>query len=237
MWSGPRNISTAMMRAFENRDDTVVVDEPYYAAYLHLTGLDHPMRDEVLASQPIDPAAVEAGLSAALPAGISVQYEKHMTHHMLPEIHRGFLGHVTSAFLIRRPENVLASYTEKRGEVTLRDIGFEEQWQLFQEVADLTGKAPPVIDSSDVVADPEGTLTRLCDALGIPFSPKMLAWPAGRRASDGVWAPHWYHAVEASTGFGRQRADVAFDDLADHLKPIAEAARPIYEAMAKARLV
>lgn len=231
MWSGPRNISTAMMRSFGNRSDTVAVDEPFYAAYLAATGLDHPMRDEVVASQPTDPAVVARAMLAPLPVGRRIMYQKHMTHHMLPGFDRSWIAGVTSAFLIRRPESVLASYARKREAADLRDIGIVEQHEIFRQVADRLGAAPPVIDGADVLADPRGSLSRLCAALAVPFDEAMLAWPAGRRPEDGVWAPVWYHAVEASTGFAAPGPEIAFEDLDDRLKPIAEAARPIYDEM------
>lgn len=232
MWSGPRNISTAMMRSFENRPDTAVVDEPFYAAYLAATGLDHPMRDEVLASQSQDWAAVAAEMTGADPAPIF--YQKHMTHHMLPGVALDWTGACRNAFLIRDPAAVLASYTVKRENVTLADIGFERQRELFEREADRLGKAPPVVEGRDVLADPRGMLSALCAALDIPFSEAMLAWPPGRRTSDGVWAPAWYDTVEKSTGFGPPRAEETM--LREDLKPIAEAARPHYERLAAFRL-
>ncbi|HEY1722337.1 MAG TPA: hypothetical protein VGG27_13930 [Magnetospirillaceae bacterium] len=232
MWSGPRNISTAMMRAFENRPDTAVLDEPFYAAYLAKTGLDHPMRAEVLASQPTDPAAVVASLLGPPPDGRSVFYQKHMTHHMLPSFDRDWIARCRNAFLIRAPEDVLASYTEKRADVTLADVGFVQQRELFELECDRLGKAPPVIESRAVLADPRGTLSVLCASLGIAFSERMLSWPAGRRASDGVWAPAWYDAVERSTGFAPPRAHAERAPLRDDLRAIADAARPHYERLA-----
>lgn len=229
MWSGPRNISTAMMRSFENRPDTVVVDEPFYAAYLALTGIDHPMRDAVIAAGETDWRKVVDGLLGPVPDDVSVFYQKHMTHHMIPEIGRDWMDRVTNAFLIRRPENVLGSYVRKREAVTLEDIGFMQQGDLFDRVADALGAAPPVIEARDVLDNPAGTLAALCAAIGIPFSQAMLGWPAGARDSDGVWGAHWYEAVNASTGFGPPGGDVT--DLPDPLRRIADAARPVYERL------
>ena len=236
MWSGPRNISTAMMRSFENRPDAAVVDEPFYAAYLKATGFDHPMRDEVLASQPTDWRAVVADLTGPVPGGRSVFYQKHMTHHMLPGIGRDWVRQMRNAFLIRAPEDVLLSYTEVRGAATLDDIGVPQQLELFEREADRLGHAPPVVDSYDVLKDPRGVLGALCAAVGIAFSEKMLTWPAGKRASDGVWAPAWYASVERSTGFAPPRERTRFEDLPDDLKRVAEAARPAYERLAAYRL-
>ena len=236
MWSGPRNISTAMMRSFENRSDTVVVDEPFYAAFLAETGADHPMRDEVLASQPTRWRDVANALSGPTPTGAAVWYQKHMTHHMLPDFGLDWANGCRNAFLIRAPEAVLASYTLKRENVTLADIGVERQRELFERECDRLGAAPPVIDSADVLADPRATLGKLCAALGIEFSDRMLNWPAGKRDSDGVWAPAWYDTVERSTEFGPPRAPAEIKNVGDHLRRIADAARPHYERLAAFRL-
>ena len=235
MWSGPRNISTAMMRAFENRPDTIVWDEPFYAAYLRETGLDHPMRAEIIAHHEADAEKVVDALLAPLPAGRTVFYQKHMTHHMLPDFDLGWIAYVKSVFLIRAPEAVLASYTQKRAEVTLADIGFVAQWEIFDEEAQRTGRAPPVIEADDVLADPPGMLRALCRAVGISMSDRMLSWPPGRRASDGIWAAHWYGAVERSTGFSRPEARTP-PVLTPDLARIAKAARPIYERLYAVRL-
>ncbi len=234
MWSGPRNISTAMMRAFENRPDTVVWDEPFYAAYLQLSGIDHPMRDEVIAAGEPDWRCVADRLLEPLPAGAAIQYQKHMTHHMLPQIGRDWILGVTNAFLIRRPENVLASYVRKREAVTLDDIGFMQQGELFDRISDLTGEAPPVVDARDVLETPEELLSALCGAVGIAFDEAMLSWPPGLRESDGIWAHHWYQSVAASTRFQKPGPDV--DSLPSHLLHIADAARPVYERLRAHRL-
>jgi hypothetical protein len=232
MWSGPRNISTAMMRSFENRPDCRVVDEPFYAAYLAATGLEHPMREAVLAAQPHDWREVVAGLDGLF---APIVYEKHMTHHMLPAFGLAWVEARRNAFLIRDPAEVLASYVRKRGEVTLDDIGVVRQRQLFDRVADTLGHAPPVVEGADVLANPPAMLCALCDALDVPFREAMLRWPAGPRDSDGVWAPAWYDAVERSTGFARPERG-GYPPLPDDLARIADAARPHYEALARHRL-
>jgi hypothetical protein len=232
MWSGPRNISTAMMRSFTARGDCHVVDEPFYAAYLAKTGIDHPMRAEVLAAQPNDWRDVVSGLLTAPPGGEPIFYQKHMTHHMLPGFELDWMKETQPAFLIRDPELVLASYTAKRGEVELADIGFLQQGEIFAREADRLGQAPPVVEGIDVLRDPAGVLAKLCAALDIPWTPGMLSWPAGRRDTDGVWAPAWYDAVETSTGFGPPPADKT-RVLSDKLKRIADAARPHYEKLVR----
>lgn len=235
MWSGPRNISTAMMRSFGARPDTAVIDEPFYAAYLARTALNHPMRDEVLASQPNDWRDVVVALLGTIPGGRPVFYQKHMTHHMLPDFGREWMGEVRSAFLIRDPAAVLASYTAKRAEVELGDIGIVQQRELFEREAERLGHAPPVIESEDVLADPARALSKLCAALAIEYTDAMLSWPAGRRDSDGVWAPAWYHAVEQSTGFARP-AERKSIQLSPQLQSVADLARPLYEYLAEHRI-
>jgi hypothetical protein len=235
MWSGPRNISTAMMRSFGARSDTTVVDEPFYAAYLAASGLEHPMAAEVLASQPNDWREVVAGLLGPVPGDRPIYYQKHMTQHMLPAFGRDWLPQMRNAFLIRDPAAVLASYVQKRGEVTLADIGVLQQHEIFAAEADRLGRAPPVVDGADVLANPALVLEKLCAALDIAFTTDMLRWPAGRRDSDGVWAPAWYSAVEQSTGFG-PAPGVRESSLPDALRRIADTARPYYEALARHRL-
>ena len=225
-----------MMRSFENRPDTAVIDEPFYAAYLAATGIDHPLREESLAAQPTDWHDVVNIILGPVPEGRPVFYQKHMTHHMRPEFGREWIAQCRTAFLIRAPEDVLASYTEKRSNVTLDDIGFVQQSEIFDREADRLGGAPPVIDAADVLAEPRGTLFALCRALDIPFTERMLHWPPGRRLTDGAWAPAWYDAVERSTGFAPPRPSVPFEDLRDDLKSIALAARPHYQRLLRYRL-
>ena len=230
MWSGPRNLSTAMMRAFSSRPDCTVSDEPFYAAYLAATGIVHPMNDEVLASQPQDPHRVAADMLGPVPEGKPVWYQKHMAHHMVDGFPLDWMDGVTNVFLLRRPERVLASYAQKREDVSLRDIGFAEQAMLFDRVADRLGKAPPVVDSEDVRRDPRGTLSALCAAIDLPFDEAMLSWPKGQHKDDGVWAPHWYGAIFDSTGFAPPDEKVV--ELPEHLRDIADEAQVFYDRMA-----
>lgn len=229
MWSGPRNLSTALMYSFAARGDCAVRDEPFYAAYLAATGIGHPMRAAVIAADETDPARVAAACLGPVPEGRPLWYQKHMTLHMIPAFDRGFLKGLTNAFLIRHPARVIDSYSRKRESPTLADIGFVQQAELFDQVAQMTGNAPPVIDSATIRADPEGALRRLCAALGIPFTPRMLHWPAGPKPFDGIWAPHWYGAVHASTGF--EAAEGRLPELPDRYRPLLEQALPWYERL------
>jgi hypothetical protein len=232
MWSGPRNISTAMMYAFGNRADCEAWDEPFYAFSLVHHGNDHPMRDDIIAANDSNWDSLVKRCSAPSPK--PVFYQKHMTHHMLPGYDRSWIKGLTSAFLIREPERVLASYTQKWADVTLRDIGFVEQAEIFDMVADHLGHAPPVVNADDILNDPEGVLKKLCAACGIPFDAAMLSWQAGPKPFDGVWAPHWYNAVWKSTGLTRQEPKQI--ELPGALQKIADAARPLYEKMKPYRL-
>ncbi len=230
MWSGPRTVSTALMRSFENRPDTVVVDEPLYGYYLAHSGVDHPGKDEIVASMPTDWRTVLAQLAQApLAAGASVYYQKHMTHHLLPEIDRTALAGLSHAFLIRDPRQLLASYARVRSQPVLADLGLAQQVEIFRAFGG------PVIDSADILRDPRAALAALCDALGIPFDPAMLSWPTGPRPSDGVWAPYWYDSVWRSTGFGPYR-EPADDDLPAELEPLAAQCQPFYVELAAHRL-
>jgi Sulfotransferase domain len=228
MWSGPRNISTAIMRAFENRPDTMVVDEPLYAAYLARTGIDHPGREEVIASQPTDPEAAVAELFAPLPAGCRVQYAKHMAHHVFRDMDLRWTLGLRNVMLIRDPAEVVASYVRSRDSCQPNDIGLPQQGWLL-ELWDSEAVEVPIVDARDFLADPEAHLRWLCEWLAIPFTPRMLSWPSGPRASDGVWAPHWYDAVWSSTGF--QPWHPRDTKLSEHDAAVAEACQPIYAAL------
>lgn len=228
MWSGPRNLSTAMMRSWENRPDTEVMDEPLYAAYLHATGLDHPGRDEILAAGPVDGDEAIAACLAA-PEHADISYQKHMAHHLYPGLDRAWIGQLRNGLLLRDPRRVLASYSKVRGGVTLDDIGIPQQVEIAE-------RCEVVVDAADFLRDPRAYQTEICRRLGVPFDGAMLAWPSGPRESDGVWAPYWYSAVEASTGFGPPSPD-GVPDLDDHLADIAEAAVEIYATLRRNRLV
>lgn len=229
MWSGPRNISTAMMRSFGNRSDCFVTDEPLYAYYLQASGIEHPMREEVIASQSTDWREVVRWLSGPVPQGRPVWYQKHMTHHLLDEVGREWLDRVTSCFLLRDPRAVLASYAQKRERVSTADIGMLQQAAIFDEVRERSGMVPPVLDAADVLRDPRAMLTRLCQAVGIAFDERMLSWPPGPRDTDGVWGRHWYGNVIESTGFQPYRPPEA--GLPAQLEAIAEQCRPAYERL------
>jgi Sulfotransferase domain len=225
-WSGPRNLSTAMMYSFAARGDCAVVDEPFYGAYLAATGIDHPLREAVLASMETDPEKV---ISACLaPSGRPLTYHKHMTHHMLPGIRRDWLRQVRNLFLIRHPARVVASYLAKRENPTLDDIGFRQQAGLF-DLCLAEGLDPVVVDSADIRRDPAGTLAAVCTALGIGWTDRMLAWPAGGRPEDGVWGAHWYGAVHRSTGF--DVAEGPLPSLQGAAAKLAAAALPFYEEL------
>jgi hypothetical protein len=230
MWSGPRTVSTALMRSFENRPDTVVVDEPLYAYYLARTGKDHPGRDEIIASMPADWRIVLTELATApLPAGASVYYQKHMTHHLLQDIDRDALAGLTHAFLIRDPRRLLTSYAKVRSRPVLADLGLEQQVEIFRAFGG------PVIDSADILRAPRPALEALCDALGIPFHQAMLSWPGGPRPSDGIWARHWYDSVWRSTGFA-PASQATTVDVPPDLAPLAAQCQPFYEELAAHRL-
>lgn len=229
MWSGPRNISTAMMRSFASRPDCAVVDEPFYAAWLFETGKDHPMRNEVIASQPTDWRQVVRKLTGPVPDGRAVFYQKHMTHHLLDHYTWHWLKTVTNCFLIRDPAAVLASYTAKWEDLKAEDLGFHQQKRIFDWVVSETGQTPVVVDAADILRDPASALSGLCAAVGIPWTDAMLGWEPGPKPYDGVWGAHWYGAVNASGGFAPYKPREV--EIPDRLMPILDACRPLYEAM------
>lgn len=231
MWSGPRNLSTAMMYSFAARADCDVVDEPFYAAYLAKTGLEHPMRAAILASQPQDARVVARSLTAPSPKH---HYQKHMCQHMVEGVPRGWMRKVKNVFLIRHPARVIASFGAKYKGFGLADIGFSQQLELFEECR-AAGEAPVVIDSADIRDAPEPMLRALCAALSLPFDPAMLSWSEGGNAADGIWAAHWYGAVHRSSGFAGPEGPLP-DMQTEDQKRLLAAALPIYERLAQSRL-
>jgi hypothetical protein len=219
-----------MMRSFESRPDTFVSDEPFYGCFLKDTGAVHPMREEVIASMDCNWRSVIWTLSGASPDGSPVWYQKHMWHHMSGPIGYDDFAGFRHAFLIREPERMIASYLRKREAARFEDFGLERQAEFFDREADRLGHAPPVIDANDVLANPEGVLSKLCDALGISWDRAMLGWEPGRRETDGIWAEHWYGAVERSTGFGPPETDRV--DLPAAAQLVADRCRPYYERLA-----
>ncbi|MGH6986269.1 MAG: hypothetical protein ACRED9_05450 [Caulobacteraceae bacterium] len=234
-WSGPRSLSTALMRSFGNRLDVAVIDEPFYGVYLKRTKIDHPLRRETLARMSADPATVIETLLGSVPDGRAIFYQKHMAHHMLEGIDLEWMARCKSFFLIRSPERVLSSYSRTRWPIAAADIGFARQAELFEREAERLGRAPPVIEAEDLLADPEGVLRALCAGLEIRFDEAMLSWPPGARLTDGPWAPAWYDQVERSTGFSPPsppppalRADLA---------RLAEETRPAFERLRRLKIL
>jgi hypothetical protein len=234
MWSGPRNISTAMMRAWGNRADTAVVDEPFYAYYLRATGKRHPGADEVVASGETDWRKVVEQLTGPIPSGKKIFFQKQMTHHQLPEVDRHWLGALTNCFLIRDPAEVITSYLKKNDDPALEDLGFVQQAEIFDWVYQKTATVPPVIDAKDVLQNPERILLLVCQAVGIEFDAAMLSWPPGLRDTDGVWAKHWYREVERSTSF--QPYQSKNETVPERLREIHDRCHECYERLYEYRL-
>jgi len=234
MWSGPRNISTALLRSWGNRPDTFVCDEPLYAHYLLKTRAPHPGADEVIRSQENDWRKVVAWLTGDVPGGKRIFYQKHMTHHLLPEIDRGWLDRVSNVFLIRDPHEVVPSLARVVAEPRLADTGLPQQVEIFSLVRGRTGRVPPVVDARDVLENPARQLRFLCQALDVEFTAAMLSWPPGPRDTDGVWAKYWYDAVLKSTSFQPHRPKN--DPVPPHLAGLLDEAADIYRRLHEHRL-
>ena len=225
-----------MMRSWGNRRDTFVVHEPLYAFYLNATGKRHPGAEEVIAHGETDwrKVAIQCGRSLSAPTGKKIFYQKQMTHHLLPEVERDWLGAVTNCFLIRDPAEVITSYIKKRDDPTLEDLGFVQQIEIFDWVRDHAGSIPPVIDAKDVLQNPERMLRLLCDAVGVAFDEAMLSWPPGFRETDGVWAQHWYGEVARSTSF--QPYQPKSEKVPERLREIHNQCRECYDRLYEFRL-
>ncbi len=231
MWSGPRNISTAMMRSWGSRSDTAVVDEPFYAHYLAHTPYrdQHPGADEIIAAYETDWRKVAAALTGEIPGGKAIYYQKHMTHHMLDHIDLAWTNTLTNCFLLRDPAEVITSFIKVIPNPTIEQTGLPQQARIFDHVRAVTGKIPPVIDSADVLKTPRETLAMLCDALNVPFDPTMLSWSPGRRDTDGIWAKYWYDAVEASIGFAPYQPKN--EPVPAHLRGLLADCQALYQQM------
>jgi len=234
VWSGPRNISTAMMRSWGNRADTVVVDEPLYAHYLKVTRLPHPGIEEILAHHESDWRKVAEFLTGPIPDGKAVFYQKHMSHHLIPEVGRGWLSKLTHVFLIRDPKEMLTSLMKVLPEPRIEDTGLPQQVELFERVRAETGQTPPVFDAKDILDAPEPMLRAMCASVCVPFDPAMLSWPPGPRETDGVWAKHWYAEVEKSTGFKPFKPKD--EPVPDRLMPVFDRCAELYGVLSKRRV-
>jgi len=234
MWSGPRNISTAMMRAWGNRPDTFVCDEPLYAHYLSVTRKPHPGIDEVIAAGETDWRKVTDWLTGDVPEGRSIFFQKHMAHHLLPGMDFDWIGQLQNVLLIREPQEMLTSLIKTTPEAQLEDTGLPQQWQLFEWLQSRNDETPLVIDARDVLADPQSMLNKLCGNLGVAFTDAMLTWPAGPRSTDGVWAKHWYHEVEKSTGF--RPYEPKNEDVPAHWRELLNVCESIYKRLYANRL-
>jgi hypothetical protein len=224
--SGPRNLSTALMYAFSRRSDTRVVDEPFYGHYLRVSGADHPGREEVLASQTQPAAVIQSGFFAQRPT--PHLFVKNMAHH-LRDMDLDWLGRIKNVFLIRDPHQLIASFAQVIPQPTAEDIGLPQALALFELIRSLTGRAPLVLDSGDLLSDPPGMLLALCEALGLPFDKNMLHWPEGGIPEDGVWAPYWYANVHRSTGFARQ--STSSRPMPEHCLVLYEEVLPLYRTL------
>jgi hypothetical protein len=223
-----------MMRAWGNRPDTFVCDEPLYAHYLLATGSHHPGRDEVIASGEPDWQKVVEWLTGDVPQGKSIFFQKHMTHHLLPQIGRDWLDRLTNCFLIREPREVIVSYLRKHRDPTVEDLGYPQQAEIFERQRQRSGLTPPVLDARDVLENPRRLLGLLCDCVGVPFDDRMLSWPPGLRTTDGVWARHWYTEVEQSTGFKPYKAST--EPVPERLTEVYRRCRQFYDELYEHRL-
>ena len=234
MWSGPRNLSTAMMYAFGARSDCAVWDEPFYAPFLHIGGRPDPLLDTIFDKEETNPENVANRCAGVIPENKALFYQKHMPQHMLEGFPQDWMDAVKHVFLIRHPARVITSYTKKNGVPTLSEIGVNEQADLFASLTKKHSATPIVIDSGDIRSNPAAYLEALCNALNIPWDPAMLSWPAGGHKSDGAWAPHWYPEVWKSTGFAGPEGPIP--EVPDVLQPLLNEAMGYYNQLAAFKL-
>ncbi len=234
MWSGPRNISTAMMRSWDARPDTTVCDEPLYARYLKLTGADHPARDEIIAHHETELDAILAHLTGPIPDGRDIFYQKHMAHHLLPDDDLDWTLQLTNCILIRDPAEMIASYIKIIADPTPETLALPQQLRLFNHITERSTSPPPIIDARDVLENPGAMLQALCDAINVPFTDAMLTWQPGPRPTDGLWAKHWYANAERSTSFAPYKPKSI--SIPDHLHATLDACNKIYHHLHAHRL-
>ena len=226
LWSGPRNVSTALMYSFARRDDTIVIDEPLYGYYLQVSGAPHPGAEEVMAAMETDGEKVVASVILGDYEKPAV-FMKHMAHH-LTGLNRDFLQYTVNVLLIRDPEEMLPSLINQLPEPTLKDTALPDQAELY-DLLTAMGQQPPILDARELLLDPAGVLQKLCQAIDIPFRESMLRWEPGPRPEDGVWAKYWYHNVHKSNGFQPYRKkDIPFPE---QLLPLLRECKPYYEKL------
>ncbi|MBT4283952.1 MAG: HAD family hydrolase [Rhodobacteraceae bacterium] len=227
-WSGPRNLSTAMMYSFGSRSDTIISDEPFYASYLKATNLEHPMRAKILESQSNNPHEIIESCNGPIPLSKGLWYQKHMCTHILDNISLTWAEKYTNIFLIRHPSRVISSYERKRENPTIDDIGFKQQLKIFNSLGGV------VIESSDILKSPEKTLKTLCRHINIKFESRMLSWSKGGHKDEGVWGEHWYNSVHLSSSFGPPEGPIP--KLSKKLIELYEEAIPIYEKLSSHKI-
>ena len=234
MWSGPRNISTAMMRSWGSRSDTFVIDEPYYAHYLSQNELDHPGRDEVIQEGELDSEKVSRRLVNDTKDSCSIYYQKHITHHLLDSIDREWMKSVINCFLIRDPKDMIISYSKVHPNLNMHLLGLEEQNEIFEYVKNITGEIPPIVDAKDVLLNPRNILSKLCGNIGITFSEEMLSWSRGPRDTDGNWGKYWYKNVMNSTGFNEYKSKK--EDVPKEYEQLYQKCYILYKKLHRLRL-
>ncbi len=233
LWSGPRNVSTALMYSFAQRPDTSVLDEPLYAHYLRVSGAQHPGREEVLASMGQDGAVIAEDLCCA-DFGNPVLFIKNMAHHLVA-LDLSFLDELHNILLIRNPAEMLPSLCKQIPQPTLSDTGLRKQWELYNLLTE-QGDNPVIIDSREFLLNPQSMLVKICHLLDIPYFEEMLSWKPGPLKEDGIWAKHWYHNVQQSSGFQpyKPKEEAIPDELAELWKTCDSYYQKLYQQAIKA---
>ena len=234
MWSGPRNISTALMYSFENRNDCHATDEPLYAPFLLNSGLPHPGAEEVIENNETDVGKIITTLTGPIPCDNQIWYQKHMCHHLPENSDISWIDGFKNCFLIRNPREVLLSLSKITDSIDLQSTGLPQQLRIFRHVIKSSGKTPPVVDSADILEDPESILPVLCESIGITFSQRMLSWEPGPRKCDGLWGKYWYDSVWQSSGFSPPSPKEG--ELSENLHSVLEKSTMIYQELRNMRI-